>query len=204
MSAAESTDPRIERSRTAVLDAAGQLLLEGGVPAVTVEAIVERSGVARSTIYRHWATRRELLVDTFERLMPVPAEPDPSGSLRERLLALTEAHIQRLKKAPWAAAIPTFLEAASRDPELAGMRERLVEYNRGPMAHTLQLAIERGELPPDTDISEASSQLAGPIMFRHLITGEPVDRAFARRVVDLFLASRGTAGLPTTPRSTPG
>jgi AcrR family transcriptional regulator len=190
----ESTDPRIERSRAAVLDAAGELLLEGGVPAVTVEAIVERSGVARSTIYRHWATRRELLVATFERLMPVPAAPDPRGALRERLLALSEAHIQRLKKAPWAAAIPTFLEATSRDPELAGVRERLVEHNRGPLAHTLQLAIERGELPADTDIDEAASQLAGPVLFRHLITGERVDRAFARRVVDLFLASRGAAG----------
>jgi AcrR family transcriptional regulator len=194
MATSQSTDPRIERSRAAVLDAAGELLLEGGVPAVTVEAIVERSGVARSTIYRHWATRRELVIDTFERLMPVPAEPDPRGTLRERLLALSEAHIERLKKAPWAAAIPTFLEATSRDPELAGVRERLVEHNRGPLAQTLQLAIERGELPADTDIAEAGSQLAGPILFRHLITGERVDHAFARRVVDLFLASRGAAG----------
>jgi TetR/AcrR family transcriptional regulator, regulator of autoinduction and epiphytic fitness len=53
MATPATTDPRVERSRTAVLDAAAGLLLEGGVPALTVEAVVERSGVARSTIYRH-------------------------------------------------------------------------------------------------------------------------------------------------------
>jgi AcrR family transcriptional regulator len=187
----ESKDPRVERSMAAVLDAAGELLLDGGVPAVTVEAIVERSGVARSTIYRHWATRRDLLVATFSHLMPVPAEPDDSeGTLRERLITLAEAYVARLKDAPWAAAIPTFLDATSRDPELAGVRERLQEQNRAPLRHMLEGAIAAGELPPDTDIAEAVAQLAGPIMFRHLITREPVDHPFAERVVDLFLASR--------------
>ena len=193
MTPGTQTDPRIERSRTAVLDAAGQLLLEGGVGATTVEAIVERSGVARSTIYRHWSTRRDLLLATFHRLMPVPDEPDVTGSLRERLCALLEAHVQRMNNAPWASAIPTILDATERDPELAGVRERLQEQNRAPVRRTLERAIEQGELPPGTDVAEAISQLAGPVVFRHLITREPTDTAFAHRVVDLFLASRGAA-----------
>ncbi|MFL5821696.1 MAG: TetR/AcrR family transcriptional regulator [Solirubrobacteraceae bacterium] len=184
------TDPRVERSRAAVLDAATGLLLEGGVPALTVEAVVERSGVARSTIYRHWATRRDLLVAAFHRLMPVVAEPDVEGPLRERLQTLLEAQVSNLRKATWAAAIPTLLDATSRDPELAGVRERLREQHRGPVRRTLEGAIERGELPADTDIDEAVSQLAGPIVFRQLISGEPIDPEFGRRVVELFLASR--------------
>jgi AcrR family transcriptional regulator len=161
------------------------------VGATTVEAIVERSGVARSTIYRHWATRRDLLLATFHRLMPVPDDPDVSGSLRERLCTLIEAYVQRMNNAPWAAAIPTILDATERDPELAGVRARLQEQNRAPVRRTLELAIEQGELARDTDVPEAISQLAGPVVFRHLITREPTDRAFAHRVVDLFLTSRG-------------
>ena len=190
MATEAATDPRVERSRAAVLDAAVELLLEGGVPALTVEAVVERSGVARSTIYRHWATRRELLVAAFERLMPVVAEPDVQGPLRERLQTLLEARLANLRRASWAAAIPTLLDATSRDPELAGVRERLREQHRGPVRRTLQHAIARGELPADTDIDEAVSQLAGPIVFRQLISGEPIDAQFGRRVVELFLASR--------------
>ena len=173
-----------------MLEAAGELLLEGGIPAFNIEAIVERSGVARSTIYRHWESRRELLVATFEYLLPIPADADAHGPLRERLASLAEAYSERLRKAPWASAIPMLLDAAARDPELAGVRERLVEENRGPTRRTLELAIEQGELPPDTDVDEAISQIAGPMVFRHLITHEPTDPAFARRMVDLFLASR--------------
>ncbi|HKG17916.1 MAG TPA: TetR/AcrR family transcriptional regulator [Solirubrobacteraceae bacterium] len=194
MATPATTDPRVERSRTAVLDAAAGLLLEGGVPALTVEAVVERSGVARSTIYRHWATRRDLLVAAFERLMPPVADPDVEGPLGERLQTLLEAQVRNLRRATWAAAIPTMLEATSRDPELAGVRERLREQHRGPVRRTLERAIERGELPADTDIDEAVSQLAGPIMFRQLISGEPIDAEFGRRVVQLFLASRRRAG----------
>lgn len=187
-----TTDPRVERSRAAVLDAAVDVLLEGGVPAVTVEAIVERSGVARSTIYRHWATRKDLLAAALDQLMPGPVAPPPDGPLRERLLTLLELHVAHLTNAPWAAAIPTLLEATSRDPELAGVRERLRDQHRGPVRRTLAQAVTDGELPPDTDVEEAISQLAGPIFFRHLISREPVDRAFAHRLVDLFLASRRT------------
>ena len=87
--------------------------------------------------------------------------------------------------------MPALLDAASRDPELAGVRERLVAENGGPTRRTLELAISRGELAADTDIDEAISQLAGPMVFRHLITREPTDDEFAARTVDLFLASRG-------------
>jgi AcrR family transcriptional regulator len=193
MATQTGTDPRVERSRAAVLDAAVALLLHGGVPALTVEAVVERSGVARSTIYRHWATRRDLLVAAFERLMPPVADPDVQGPLRERLQTLLQAQVRNLRAATWASAIPTMLEATSRDPELHGVRERLREQHRRPVRRTLELAIERGELPADTDIDEAVSQLAGPIMFRQLISGEPIDAGFGRRVVELFLASRRVA-----------
>ncbi len=190
MATETSQDPRVERSKSAVLEAAVDLLLEGGVGAVTVEAIVERSGVARSTIYRHWESRRELLLATFDALTPPPDDPRVDGPLRDRLADLLQSRARRIGSVPWAAAIPTLLDATSRDPELAGVRERLVEQHRGAFRRTLERAVEEGELPATTDMSEAISQIAGPMFYRLLISREPLDDAFARRVVDLFLASR--------------
>ncbi len=61
-------DPRVRRTRAAVVDTAVSLLVEGGVGAVTIEAIVRRSGVARSTIYRHWPSRTDVVAAAFGAL----------------------------------------------------------------------------------------------------------------------------------------
>ena len=68
-------DPRIARTRAAVVRAATDLLVEGGPSAVTVDAIVARSGVAKSTIYRHWESRDEILLSVIEQCLPQLATP---------------------------------------------------------------------------------------------------------------------------------
>lgn len=197
---AATVDPRVERSTAAVVEAAVDLLLEGGTRAVTVEAIVARSGVARSTVYRHWASRADLVAEAFHRLIPAMADPLPDAPLRERLSTLIVRRGQELTNAPWAAAIPTLLDAAERDPELAGFRDRFVDEQRAPFRRAIQLGIDRGELPSDTDVDEAVAQLAGPLIFRRIITRDPIDAAFCRRLVELFLVSRGADSGPAQPR----
>ena len=54
-------DARIERTQNAVMAAAADLVVEQGPAGLTVDAVVARSGVAKSTVYRHWATRDELV-----------------------------------------------------------------------------------------------------------------------------------------------
>ena len=71
--------PRTHRTREAVVRSAVDLLVEGGVGAVTVEAVVQRSGVARSTIYRHWPTRGEMVAAAFAELMPPLSGPERQG-----------------------------------------------------------------------------------------------------------------------------
>ena len=67
-------DSRIARTRAAVLRSATDLLVEGGPSAVTIDAIVARSGVAKSTIYRHWESRDDILVAVIEHCAPDIAE----------------------------------------------------------------------------------------------------------------------------------
>ena len=82
-------DPRIERTRRVVLDAAIALLDRGRLRAVTMEAVAAASGVAKSTIYRHWSNRDALISDAFHALkppIPVPVE----GDVRSKVTVLLE------------------------------------------------------------------------------------------------------------------
>ena len=71
----QTPDPRVSRTRAAVVQSAADLLIERGVAAVTIEAVVQRSGVTRSTIYRHWPTRGDIVAAAFTHLMPPSHEP---------------------------------------------------------------------------------------------------------------------------------
>src|SRR5215813_10918428 len=63
--AAPSTDPRSVRAHQSVLTATVELLLEGGLPAATVDAISARSGVSKMTIYKHWPSRTAVAAEVF-------------------------------------------------------------------------------------------------------------------------------------------
>src|ERR1700712_5954041 len=86
----EAMNTRVARTHAAVMDAAIELLLEGGPDALTVDGVVARSGVAKSTVYRHWATRDELVADVFEHLAPKLDPPDPSLEFEDALRALVQ------------------------------------------------------------------------------------------------------------------
>ncbi|MEX1280276.1 MAG: helix-turn-helix domain-containing protein, partial [Acidimicrobiia bacterium] len=82
-----ATDPRIERTRRVVLGAAVEVVAERGFSGATIDAIAQRSGVARSTIYRHWPDRGDLLLEAVsDRVGPV--EASVTGDLREDLIGL--------------------------------------------------------------------------------------------------------------------
>ena len=121
------TDPRVERSRAAILATASELLIEGGVGAVTIEAIVERSGVARTTIYRHWPNRSAVLTAAFSQLIPAIAEANPDVPAEDALRQVLYRFADELVEAPWVAVIPAFYGAARLDPEVSQMFDDFVE-----------------------------------------------------------------------------
>lgn len=198
----DHVDPRVARTRAAVMEAAADLLFAGGVRAVTIEAIVQRSGVARSTIYRHWPTRTDVLADAMAGLLrPLPGPP-PAGPLADRLRALltpmTDMGMTRRL-----GLVPALLSEADRDPELAGFRARFTASYTEPVAGVLREAVATGELPADVDVDEATSQLLGPLMFhRFVFTDGTVDAAFVERMIDLFVASRARPDDSEAPRPT--
>ena len=182
----EDLDPRVARSRAAVLDAATELLLAEGLPAVTVEAVLARSGVARSTLYRHWTGRGELLVDVFRRLVPPPAPAPPPGPLRERLVAVGLDAARSMQDEATRLMI-SLLHAADVDEELAAFRDRFHEETHTPLATVLTEARAAGELPAEVPDEDVTGLLIGPLFVRSLMLRRPVDAAWVHAHVDRVL-----------------
>src|SRR5262249_39764399 len=122
-------DERVLRSKKAVLAAAHTLLTEGGLGGVSVDAVSERSGVAKTTIYRHWASRSALLLDACSSLTARPQPPD-TGTLRGDLEVMTLYIAGRLKTAGWAKVLPSIIDAAGRDADETKLDADLLSGHR--------------------------------------------------------------------------
>lgn len=183
-------DPRVERSRERVLAAALDILRERGPGALTVEEVVQRSGVARMTIYRHWASRDELLRDAFRRLVPEPGPPPHAvdGTALERLQSAVVAYGNDFATADWADAIPGLLEYSRQHPEHAHMWIDFAASRGEHLTALLRECVGEGHLAP-LDVDVAISQLMGPIAFRRFLSFEPLTDEFCLQLVtDLIKA----------------
>lgn len=185
------SDPRLDRSRTAILDAAVELLSEGGVGAVTIEAVTARSGVARSTLYRHFRTNTELLAAAFQELLPTPAPPE-GGTPAERLLRLVLDLAEQIERTPTVVALAWMsafgLSAHEEGAELKALRSHVIGGYRGPFDAVLAECLPERARSGERAIDDAAAQLVGPLLFHALVTKRPSDAGFCARVVEDFLS----------------
>jgi AcrR family transcriptional regulator len=175
-------DERVRRSRTAVLGATAQLLFERGFGGATVDEISRRSGVAKTTIYRHWPTRTDLLRDACSTLS-TPLETPNTGNFRADATTLTTRLAHLLRSAKWTAVLPSIIDAAERDPEIAEMYSKLQQFYSAPFETVIQRALRTGELPTNTDVATLIAALTGPLFYRRWFSREPLTDDFANRIV---------------------
>jgi TetR/AcrR family transcriptional regulator of autoinduction and epiphytic fitness len=179
-------DPRVERSRRVILEAVLEELGEVGYGALTIEAVAARAGVGKSTIYRHWPGKLELVEDAFRTLkasVDVPAE----GSLRDRVVAVIEQVACLVEQSTYSTCMPALIDAAERDPKVREFHNRFSAERRAVLVGLLRDAIGTGELPSTADPELLADALVGPILLRRLMLGEPVDPALASALVDQVL-----------------
>jgi len=171
-----------------VLDAARRLLVDEGPEAVTPLRISEMTGVARTTIYRHWPDREQLLLETL-----AAEEPDhPSsrtGNLREDLITFLEHVARRIGRRPMAPLLAAMAERAQRDPETASLQRDRLEHRMEPLREILEAGIETGELPGNLDVGATVARLAGPLFYQRLIARGAAGRELITSLVDTFLAA---------------
>lgn len=182
-------DARIVRTRANVLRAATDLLVEGGPSAVTIDAVVARSGVARSTIYRHWDTRDDVLLEVIESCAPQVEPPDPSLDFETALRDLM-AELRRMLDDPeWARVLPALLTLRTQQHGIADLEQRLEARQEDAVEAVLRRGVAEGRLPDDVDLEQATALLAGPLVFAMLMDKPAIDATFCDLVVDGFLAT---------------
>ena len=184
-------DARVERSRRVVLDATRELLAEGDVGSLTVEAVAARSGVAKTTIYRRWRDKWELALDAVMiDWLPRFANPVDVGDTREELVTFLDSVVQSLAVPPQGPAMQGLVSRIATEPDLGrAYLERVVEPRRQQLRPVIEPGVARGDLRPDTDLRLLHELLLGPVFYRLLLSGPPLDRKLSEGVVDAVLAS---------------
>ncbi|HVM56118.1 MAG TPA: TetR/AcrR family transcriptional regulator [Gaiellaceae bacterium] len=182
--------PNRPRSEQAILDATRELLAEGGVRKLTVEGVAARSGVAKTTIYRHYRGKHELalavLIDMVEQVVSTP----DLGDTRAELVGFVDAAVTILGTTLMGRAMQGLVSDLATDHDLAtAFRERVVAMRIAEADRLLARGIERGDLRADTDVELAHELLFGPVYYRLLLSGAPLDDGLAGRVVDAVLAA---------------
>lgn len=180
-------DPRVARSRQAVIEAATELIADGGVRAFSVEAVAARSGVAKTTIYRQWPGRRDLLNEVFDSFASQTSAPD-TGSLRGDLRVLVRDLAVQLARSDWAKSLTALVAEAEHDRDLAEVHVRHVGAEQSALREVLARAKDRSELAPGIDVGLAAEQVVGALFFRRLVLHGSNTRREVDRLVDMALA----------------
>jgi TetR/AcrR family transcriptional regulator, regulator of autoinduction and epiphytic fitness len=184
-SAAEP-DPRVERSRRVILEAVLDELGEVGYGTLAIEGVATRARVGKSTIYRHWPSKLELVEDAF-RTLKAPVTVPSEGTLRSRLIAVIEQVARVVEQSTYSACMPALIDAAERDPNVRAFHNRFSAERRAGLVGLLRDATASGELPATTDPEILADALVGPILLRRLMLGQTVGTEIATQIVDQLL-----------------
>jgi AcrR family transcriptional regulator len=178
---------RTARVRQAVIDATIDELSEVGYAALRFEAVAERAGVHKSTIYRRWGTKAALVSTAIIERRGELVPPPDTGSLRGDLIALLR-EIRLGLQTPWVTAL--LREAGPRTPhseDLYALLDRFWPERFRESKQVFVRAMERGELPAGTDPDLLLEMASGPLYFRLLMLGRELDDEFLERTADLVL-----------------
>lgn len=184
-------DPRVARTRVAVLIAAREVLVDEGWEGVTVARVAERSGYARTTLYRHWPQRLDLLRDLIREEAAV-AHSVPCGDLRADLVSEVEAFRSAMTSAGLGRAMIAIGQHAREDPEVAELNSAVRVEGSRVLDEIIDHGVARGLLRSDAGAGSAVSMLVGPVLFRYLFEPEGLTATFVEGVVDRFMEAFAT------------
>jgi AcrR family transcriptional regulator len=128
---------RGEHARRRILRAALDVLADHGLPGFTVEAVAQRAGASKATLYRRWPSRRDLLVEAMDELASRPFPVPATGHLRSDLIELMGQAASLFGDEPFPRLMAAFVDAAERDPALQQLHASLTEARRRPVRQVL-------------------------------------------------------------------
>lgn len=188
-SGVREVDARVRRSRGRVLATAYELLSETGVAGFTIDEVARRSGVAKTTIYRHWPTREALVIDACSRIAAEQEVPD-TGSLEGDVTTIL-AHIAHLLgTARWSSVLPSIVDAAERDPGFADIHSKIQHGHAAPLKEVIKRAADRGEIRATAHPSSMVAALLGPLFYRRWFSRKPLDDQFLKTIARVVIGNQ--------------
>ena len=185
-----SVDPRIERSRQAVLDAAVALLFGGGPDEITHAKVAAAAEVSRTTVYKHYPQRSDLLHATLEadgKQFPPPSEL--TGVVHTDLVTLLSHLASDLRDEGRTRMMAVMIERALHDDTVGIVRDRFIAELVETFTAIVRVGEETGQLRVGVAPMQALGSMAGSLLFHRLLANEAVDDQLVADVVDSFVAA---------------
>ncbi|WP_369225533.1 TetR/AcrR family transcriptional regulator [Streptomyces sp. R39] len=191
--------PRSAAADAAILAATRQALVELGWSKLTLGDVATRAGVAKTTLYRRWAGKNELVVDAVAELFDELELPD-RGSLADDIEGVVLQFAAILDRPEARSGLMAAVAESTRDDALRErIRTSIVDRQKRLVVEGRERAQRRGELPAQTDPREAERTadlifdvVAGSVVHRALVSGKPADEEWARGLTRVLLL--GLAG----------
>jgi AcrR family transcriptional regulator len=198
--AARAGRPRSAAADTAILAATREALVELGWSKLTLGDVATRAGVAKTTIYRRWAGKNELVVDAVAELFDELQLPD-RGSLAADIEGVVLQFAAILARPEARSGLMAVVAESTRDDALRErIRESIVDRQKRLVVAGRRRAQSRGELPPETDPAEAARTVdlifdvvAGAVVHRTLMSGQPADEEWVHGFTQVLLLGLTTA-----------
>jgi AcrR family transcriptional regulator len=175
--------PRSERARKAVMRCTLAMLKRVGFHGLTVEAVAERAGVGKATIYRWWPSKADLVIAAFVSVVEPELRFSPDGPVLDSIHKQMK-NWATIFQSPLGQIVATVIGAGQSEPEiLKAFQTHWVEPRRAEGRKLLSDAITRGVLRPDLDPDTILDLLYGPLYMRLLLKHGPLDECFVDQVV---------------------
>ena len=181
--------PRDEVARTRILGAALEVLQEVGFPNTTTDAIAERAGASKATIYRWWANKAAVVIEALRKQVAREAPFPDTGDLSTDIHQQLQNFVHFL--AGWRGRVfKAFMAAAQSDAAFAeSFRADWILPRRAEAKEIFVRHREEGRLPQDIDLELLLDAMYGPIYFRLLAGHGPLDASFAKAIGDMTIRS---------------
>ncbi|MGW4730347.1 TetR/AcrR family transcriptional regulator [Streptomyces shenzhenensis] len=195
--------PRSAAADTAILAATRQALVELGWSKLTLSDVATRAGVAKTTLYRRWAGKNELVVDAVAELFD-ELELTDRGSLAADIEGAVLQFAAILARPEARSGLMAVLAESTRDDALRQrIRESIVDRQKRLVLQGRARAQRRGELPAQADPAAAARTVdlifdvvAGAVVHRTLVSAEPVDPDWVRGFTQVLLHGLPAAEAP--------
>jgi AcrR family transcriptional regulator len=184
--------PRSLASEEAIINATSRLLRERGFSGLTLSRVAAGARASKSTIYRRWPTKEHLIVAAFNRWPALT--PHDSGDVLEELMDLHSQSMRNLRRGELRGVMPKLVAARAEDPALAEVLDPLVERRYDPVRIILRRAIERGQLPRNTDVELAVHMIMDITAARLYFTPSDAGVPAIRKVFRVILKGLGARG----------